>query len=272
MRAWKTKTWSWDIEGLSLHAYTIPNSWDKKGPSANFGEDEYAKGVSKTLVMNEWITKQSAIMDRYDPEKKVGLFVDEWGLWLDSNAGSNPGFLQQQNSMRDAVVAALNLNIFMRHADRVKGTNIAQMINVLQAMILTDGPKMVLTPTYHVYDLYVPFQDATLVPASFDAGSFTANGVTMPRVDAVAARDSNGKLWIALTNVDPNNPAEISAEIGGVRVRSATGRVLTAAKVDAVNSFDAPNTVSPKPISARVSGKGLTVKLPPKSVAVLAVQ
>ena len=194
------------------------------------------------------------------------------GSWYDQEPGSHPGFLYQQNSLRDAQVAALTLNIFHRHTDRVKLTAIAQMVNVLQAMILTDGPKMVLTPTYHVYDLYVPFQGATLVPASFDGGSFTASGATMPRVDAVAARDSNGKYWIALTNVDPNNPAEIAAEMGGLRIRSASGRVLTAAKVDSVNSFDAPNAVAPKPISARVSGKGLTVKLPPKSVAVLAVE
>jgi alpha-L-arabinofuranosidase len=272
MKAWKSKVWSWDIEGISLHGYTIPNTWEKKGPSSNFGEDEYAKGVSKTLVMNDWITKQSAIMDKYDPEKKLGLYVDEWGLWLDPTAGSNPGFLQQQNSMRDAVVAALNLNIFMRHADRVKGTNIAQMINVLQAMILTDGPKMVLTPTYHVYHMYVPFQDATFVPVSLDAGTYVKAGQTMPRVDAVAARDASGKLWIALTNVDPNKPASFVASIPGVRVTGARGRLLTAPAVDSVNTFNAPNAVAPKLFEASARGGNLTVKLPPKSIAVLEVR
>jgi alpha-N-arabinofuranosidase len=269
MKAWKSKVWSWDIEGVSLHGYTIPNTWEKKGPSVGFGEDEYAKAISKTLVMNDWVTKQSAIMDRYDPEKKLGLYIDEWGIWVDPNPGSNPGFLQQQNTLRDAVLAALNLNIFMRHADRVKGTNIAQMINVLQAMILTDGPKMVLTPTYHVYKMYVPFQDATFVPVSFDAGTYTAEGKTMPRVDAVAARDTSGKLWLALTNVDPNKPATFA--VSGLNARGAAGQVLTASAVDAHNSFDRPNAVQPTAFKARASGGKLVIDLPAKSVAVVQV-
>src|SRR5438067_7699234 len=177
MKAWKDKVWSWDIDGLSLHGYTIPNTWDKKGPSVGFGESEYAKAINATLKMKEWIAKQSAIMDKYDPDKKVGLYVDEWGIWTDPDPGSNPGFLQQQNTLRDAIIAALNLNIFMRNADRVRGANIAQMINVLQAMILTDGSKIVLTPTYHVYRMYVPFQDATLVAVNFDAGTYRNGNV-----------------------------------------------------------------------------------------------
>ena len=272
MKAWKEKVWSWDIEGISLHGYTIPNTWEKKGPSASFGEDEYAKAIGKTLVMNDWIVKQTAIMDKYDPAKKIALFVDEWGLWADPNPGSNPDFLQQQNTMRDAILAALNLNIFMRHADRVKGTNIAQMINVLQAMILTDGPNMVLTPTYHVYHMYVPFQDATFVPVSLDAGTYVKAGHNMPRVDAVAARDTSGKLWIALTNVDPNRPASFVASIPGVRVTGAKGSLLTAPAVDSANTFSAPNAVAPKPFEASARGGSLTVKLPPKSIAVLEVR
>ena len=184
---------------MSLHGYTIPNSWEKKGPSVDFGEDEYAKGIWATLRMKDWIAKQTAIMDRYDPEKKIALMVDEWGIWADPNPGSNPGFLQQQNTLRDAVIAALNLNIFMRNADRVRGTNIAQMVNVLQAMIMTDGPRMLLTPTYHVYHMYVPFHGARLVPVSLDAGSYWFGDIEAPRVDAVAARDSSGRLWLALT-------------------------------------------------------------------------
>jgi len=270
MKAWKTKTWSWDIEGLSLHGYTIPNSWEKKGPSVGFGEDEYAKAIAKTLVMNDWVTKQSAIMDKYDPDKKVGLFVDEWGIWTDPNPGSNPGFLQQQNTLRDAVLASLNLNIFVRHADRIRGTNIAQMINVLQAMILTDGPTMVLTPTYHVYHMYVPFHDATLVPVSFDAGTYSHGGANMPRVDAVAARDTSGKLWLALTNVDPNQPATFA--VGGLKARSAVGELLTAPAVDSHNSSDRPDAVHPIAFKGRSVGGKLLFDLPPKSVAVVAVQ
>jgi alpha-N-arabinofuranosidase len=272
MKAWKNKAWAWDIEGLSLHGYTIPEIWDKKGPSFAFGEDQYAKAIGKTLKMNDWIAKQSTIMDRYDPDKKIALFVDEWGIWTDPNPGSNPGFLQQQNTLRDAVLAALNLNIFMRHADRVRGANIAQMINVLQAMILTDGPKMVLTPTYHIYRMYVPFQDATLVPVSFEPGIYRYGDVNVPRVDAVAARDSAGRLWLALANVDPKEPTTMVVNIPGVTARSAAGEVLTAPAVDSHNSFDRPNTVQPAAFRGSVSGGKLRFDLPAKSVAVVRVE
>jgi len=272
MKAWKDKVWSWDIEGVSLHAYTIPNSWEKKGPSVGFGEDEYAKAVKATLQMERWVTQQSAVMDRYDPERKLGLYVDEWGLWADPTPGSNPGFLQQQNTMRDAVLAALNLNIFMRHADRVRGTNIAQMVNVLQAMILTDGPRMVLTPTYHVYHLYVPFQNATAVPVRFEGGSYAFGDIRLPRVDAAAARDESGRLWLSLVNVDPNRPARFSAAIAGTTNRSASGRVLTADAVDAHNRFEDPNRVAPRPFAGRAEGGRLIFDLPPKAIAVVEVR
>src|SRR6185436_3386380 len=144
-------------------------------------------------------------------------------------------------------LAALNLNIFARHADRVRMTNIAQMINVLQAMILTDKEKMVLTPTYHVFKMYVPFQDAAFVPVTFDAGSYTSGAITLPRVDAIAAKDASGTLWLALTNVDPTRPAEIAATLSGITARTPTGDTRTATAVDSVNGFDSPNTVAPKP-------------------------
>jgi alpha-N-arabinofuranosidase len=272
MKAWKDKVWSWDIEGVSLHGYTIPNSWEKKGPSTGFGEDEYAKGIRATLKMKDWIARQSAIMDKYDPGRKVGLYVDEWGIWTDPNPGTNPGFLQQQNTLRDAVIAALNLDIFMRNADRLRGANIAQMINVLQAMILTDGPKMVLTPTYWVYRMYVPFQNATFVPVSFDAGTYAYGEIRLPAVDAVAVRDSSGKLWLSLVNIDPNRPARIAASIDGFNTRSASGQVLTAPAVDSHNSFDRPNTVVPRPFSGRAGAGGLVFDLPPKSIAVVEVR
>ncbi len=269
MKAWKEKVWSWDLEGVSLHGYTIPNSWEKKGPSAGFGEDEYAKAIRATLKMTDWIARQSAIMDKYDPDKKIGLYVDEWGIWTDPDPGSNPGFLKQQNTLRDAVIAALNLDLFMRNADRVRGANIAQMINVLQAMILTDGPRMLLTPTYHVYRMYVPFQDATLIPVSFDAGTYVYGDIHLPAVDAVAARDPSGRLWLALVNVDPNRAARIDAAVEGLAARSAIGEVLTAPTVAAHNTFDGPNEVRPVDFTGRASGGRLLFKLPPKSVAVV---
>src|ERR1035437_3473046 len=271
MKAYQQHTWSLDINGLSMHSYTVVK-WPPAFKSVGFGEDEYAQILKTTLDMDDLIKKHSAIMDKYDPDKKVALFVDEWGGWYAPLPGSNPGFLVQQNSMRDAVLAALNLNIFARHADRVRGANIAQMINVLQAVILTDHEKMVLTPTYYVYKMYVPFQDSTFVPVTFDAGSYKHGDVALPRVDAIAAKDANGKLWLEITNLDPNQPVEVEASLAGITAKSAAGETLTAAKVDSVNTFDAPNTVAPKPASAKVLGGKLTLKLEPKSVTVISVE
>ena len=193
MKAWQHHDWSWNIDGLSLHWYTVPNGWPPSTPSTGFGVEDYAKTLKSTLFMDEFLRKQEAVMDKYDPQKKVALVVDEWGAWHAALPGTNPHFLVQQNSLRDAILASLNLNIFARHADRVRMANIAQMINVLQSMILTDKEKMVLTPTYYVYKMYVPFQDATFLPVAFDAGTYTQGSVSLPRVDALAARDSLGQ-------------------------------------------------------------------------------
>src|SRR6185503_14278517 len=245
MKAWQARTWSFDFDGLSLHNYTVVK-WPPAYKSAGFGEAEYAQILKSTLEMDGLIQTHSTIMDKYDPQKKVALVVDEWGAWYAPLPGSQPGFLVQQNSLRDAILAALNLNIFARHADRVRGANIAQMINVLQAMILTDQEKMVLTPTYHVFKMYVPFQGATVIPVTFDAGTYTNGDITLPRVDAIAAKDPSGKLWLERTNVDPNNAVEIEVSVTGINANSATGETLTSPKVDSVNTFDAPNAVKPK--------------------------
>jgi alpha-N-arabinofuranosidase len=270
MKAYAGHTWSWDLDGLSMHNYTV--NWQNKFVSLGFGETEYAKVLKDTLEMDNLIKKHSAIMDKYDPDKKVALIVDEWGGWYAPLPGSNPGFLVQQNSQRDAILAALNLNIFARHANRVRGANIAQMINVLQAMILTDKEKMVLTPTYYVYKMYVPFQDATFVPVTFDAGTYTYGDVSLPRVDAIAAKGTNGKLWMEITNLDPNQSVEIAASVAGIAAKSAAGESLTAPKVDSVNTFDAPSTVGPEPISAKFQGGKLSLKLEPKSVTVVSIE
>jgi alpha-L-arabinofuranosidase len=271
MKAYQNHTWSWDMNGLSMHSYTVVK-WPPSFASVGFGKAEYAQILKSTLEMNDLVEKHSAIMDKYDPEKKVALVVDEWGGWYAPLPGSNPGFLAQQNSLRDGVLASLNLNIFARHADRVRMANIAQMINVLQAMILTDKEKMVLTPTYYIYKMYVPFQDATFVPVTFDAGTYTHDGITLPRVDVIAAKDKAGKLWLAITNVDPNQPAEIEVSLARTNAKSAAGETLTASEVDSVNTFDAPNTVVPKPISAKAQDGKLTLELAPKSVTVIAVE
>src|SRR6185437_1674742 len=222
--------------------------------ATQFGETEWHATLARTLRMDEFIQRHSAIMDKYDPQKRVGLMVDEWGTWYDSEPGRDMGALYQQNTLRDAVAAGINLNIFNKHSDRVKMANIAQMVNVLQAMILTDKEKMVLTPTYHVFKMYVPFQDATSVPVTFDAGTYKNGDITLPRVDAIAAKDTKGKLWLAITNLDPNQPVEIDASVSGMNAKSASGETLTAPQVDSVNTFDAPNTVAPKAISAKAEG------------------
>ena len=269
MKAWKTHDWAWDIEGLSLHSYTVYDGWPPHQPATGFDEQAYANVLGETLKMGPLIDKQAAVMDAYDPDKKVALVVDEWGAWLAKTPGSQEGFLQQQNSQRDAILAALNLNIFARHADRVRMANIAQMINVLQAMILTNGPKMVLTPTYHVFHMYVPFQDATFLPVKYDAGTYTKGAATLPRLDAIAARGKDGKVWLSLTNLDPNQPLEVDASSLGFAAKSATGQVLTAPKVDSVNDFDHPDTVAPKAITAKAKNGALILNLPPESVTVV---
>lgn len=271
MKGWQNHTWSWDMQGLSLHNYTVVN-WEDKHKSVGFGEKEYGEILKETLKMADLIDKHAAIMDKYDPEKKIALVVDEWGAWYSPLPGSNPGFLYQQNSQRDAILAALNINIFARRADRVRMANIAQMINVLQAMILTDKEKMVLTPTYHVFKMYVPFQDATFIPVSFNAGNYTFGDITLPRVDAVAAKDKNGKLWLEITNIDPNKSVEIDLNTIGMTAKSATGETLTAPKVDSINTFDKPNTVMPKPVSAKAQNGKLILNLEPKSVSVVSVE
>ncbi len=271
MKAWRDKVWSWDIDGLSLHSYTV-NGWPPAQKATGFGEAEYASFLKETLGMDDLINTHAAIMDKYDPAKKVALVVDEWGAWLAPTPGTNPGFLMQQNSQRDAVLAALNFNIFARHADRVRMTNIAQMVNVLQAMVITDKERMLLTPTYHVFKMYVPFHDARLVPVHVDGGTYSAGAIHMPRVDAIAARDPAGKLWLAVTNVDPHAAVTLAVDLSGVSAAAAVGETLTAPRIDAVNTFDAPTTVAPKPVSARVVNHKLVLTLAPESVTVLGLQ
>ena len=271
MKAWQARKWSWDIEGLSLHNYTVMD-WQKKHAAVGFGEREYAEILQATLKMDSLITKHTAIMDKYDPEKKLVLAVDEWGAWYAPTPGTNPGFLVQQNSLRDALLAALNIHIFARHADRVRIANIAQMINVLQAMILTDGEKMLLTPTYHVFRMYVPFQNATFIPVHLDAGTYTQGSTVLPRVDAIGAKDASGRLWLALANLDPNRSVQIEASLKGAAIRSVAGETLTAAEVDSVNSFEAPQTLAPKPMRAAVAGGKLVATLASKSISVISLQ
>jgi alpha-N-arabinofuranosidase len=272
MKTWKENAdWDWNIEGMSLHSYTVGH-WPPSWPATDFAESDYARVLKETLRMDPLIASHSAIMDRYDPQKKISLVVDEWGAWYAPTKGSTPGFLQQQNSQRDAVLAALNLNIFSRHADRVRHTNIAQMVNVLQAMILTDGPRMTLTPTYHVFRMYVPFQDADVLPVSFSAGAYRVGEIELPRIDVIAAKTAQGKIAIAITNVDAGRPATVEVELKQLSSGRAEGETLAAPKVDSINTFDNPKAVAPRAVTAAIKKGRLTLTVPPASVTVVTTQ
>jgi alpha-N-arabinofuranosidase len=256
------------FDGLSVHYYTVPRVFRDKGPAIGFPESEWASTLSHALHIDDIVSKTAAVMDKYDPAKKVGLYVDEWGTWYDPTPGSVPGFLVQQNSLRDAEVAALSLNIFQRHSDRVKGANIAQMINVLQAMILTDKDRMVLTPTYHVFDMYQVFMGAVPYPATTTGPEYRHGDSRMAMVDAFAARAKDGKLYLALVNTDPNKPAHVVTNLTG----TAKGHILTGPAMDTHNTFAAPSAIHPVAFNGTSDGGKLAIDLPAKSVAVLAVE
>jgi len=257
----------------SLHYYTLPSGsfqTKNKGPALKFNEADWIITLKNTLKIDEMVSKHSAIMDKYDPSKKVGLYVDEWGTWYDVESGTNPGFLFQQNTMRDAVVAGLNLNVFHKHADRVRMTNIAQMINVLQAMVLTDKEKMLLTPTYHVFEMYKPFQNATLLPTELTTPDYKLGEVAIPAVSVSAARSADGALVLSLVNTDPNKPARVTTKISGAAAKKMSARILTTEAMNAHNTFDAPNTVQPAAFNGgKARGDGWVFDLPAKSVVVV---
>jgi alpha-N-arabinofuranosidase len=261
------------IDGLDLHYYSLAGTWARKGSATDFTEAEWFATMRSTVRMKEFIERHSSIMDRYDPRKRVALIVGEWGAWHDVEPGTNPGFLYQQNTLRDAVVAAYNLNLFNNHADRVRGANIAQMVNVLQAMILTRGDQMILTPTYHVFEMFTPHHDATLLPISLDEGSYAFGGDSVPAVSVSASRDSAGAIHITLANLDPNAPRTIAADLRGVSVSTVRSRILTGSAMNAHNTFEQPETVRPETFGgARLAGGTLTVELPARSVVVLEIR
>lgn len=256
--------------GLALHYYTVPNTWRDKGSATSFTEQEYFTTMKKCLHMEELVTRHSAIMDHYDPEKKVALAVDEWGIWTNVEPGTNPGFLYQQNSLRDALVAATTLNIFNNHADRVRLANLAQTVNVLQALILTQKEKILLTPTYYVFDLYKAHHDAKLLPIMLNCPDYTMGSEKIPAVNASASVDSNNVIHVSLVNLDAGKTVNVSTLINNLPWKSVEGQVLTANKVTDVNTFETPNTVQiAKFNGAKKNGNNLSVNLPPHSVVLL---
>ncbi|MGX6412549.1 alpha-N-arabinofuranosidase [Bacillus amyloliquefaciens] len=260
------------MDGLSLHYYTIPGDfWKGKGSATEFTEDEWFITMKKAAHMDELITRHSAIMDQYDPEKRVGLIIDEWGTWLDPEPGTNPGFLYQQNTIRDALVAATHFHIFHQHADRVQMANIAQTVNVLQAMILTEGKDMLLTPTYHVFDMFKVHQDASLLATETKAARYEWNDGRLPQVSISASKQQNGDIHISLCNIDHLHKADVKIELRGMKkTGKPSGTILHAEKMNAHNTFSSPENVKPKPFSgfAQKGGK-LEAELPPMAVVLI---
>jgi alpha-N-arabinofuranosidase len=257
--------------GLSLHYYTLPTgNWSKKGSATDFDEAQYFNTMKNCLHMDELVTKHSAIMDKYDAAKKVSLAVDEWGIWTDVEPGTNPGFLYQQNSLRDALVAASTLNIFNNHCDRVKMANLAQAINVLQALILTDKEKMLLTPTYHVFDMYQVHQDATYLPMQLSTPDYENGGNKIPAVNASASMDAKKVIHISLVNLDANKKITIRTELKDLPWASVTGQIIYSDKLTDVNTFTNPNKIKLASFAgAKKEGNELIAELPPHCVVML---
>lgn len=260
------------IEGLSIHHYSVIN-WSKKGSATQFSEEEYFRTMEQAWRMERMVTKNSEVMDKYDPQKKVALIVDEWGGWYDVEPGTNGAFLYQQNSMRDAMIAGLSLNIFNNHCDRVRMANLAQMVNVLQAVVLTKEEKLVLTPTYHVMEMYNVHQDALMIPLAMTSKDYTFGEKKIQAVSASASKDKTGIIHISLVNMDATNTQEMKIDLGALSVTSVTGRILQSGKLQDHNSFDNPDKIKPSAFnSASINGSNLSVKLPPFSVVVLALK
>jgi alpha-L-arabinofuranosidase len=260
------------MNGLSLHWYTLPTAdWARKGSATDFTEEHWHATLVQTLRMEELVTKHAAIMDKHDPERKVGMIVDEWGTWYDPTPGSHPGFLEQHNTLRDAIVAGINLNIFNQHCDRVTMTNIAQMINVLQAMILTDKEKMILTPTYHVFEMFKVHQGATLIPVDVKSPDYKFGDKSIPGLSASASRDASGKIHLSIVSLDPNRASQVT--VSGLKTKNITGRIITAPAMNTHNTFDRPDEVKSTAFTRyELNADQVTVSLPAKSVVTLEIQ
>lgn len=257
------------MEGLSLHHYAVIN-WSAKGSATKFDEAMYFKTMKEAWKMEAIVTKHSAMMDKYDPKKKVALVVDEWGGWYEVEPGTNPGFLYQQNTMRDAMIAGLTLNIFNNHSDRVRIANLAQTVNVLQAVILTDKDKMLLTPTYHVMEMYNVHQDATLLPITVTTADYIIGNEKLPAVSVSASKSRDGITHISLVNIDANKKQDITIKLQGADFSNVSGRILASSSLQNYNSFTEPNKIKPEAFKGAVLKDGtLTVSLPPFSVVVL---
>ncbi|MDR7333468.1 alpha-L-arabinofuranosidase C-terminal domain-containing protein [Roseateles asaccharophilus] len=263
-----------NIDAIAHHAYTFPSGkWEGKGSAAGFPESEWVSMLSQVKKIDDVLAASKVILDKNDPQKKIALYFDEWGSWYDPEPGSNPGFLVQRNTLRDALLAALHFNVFHSHAERVQMSNVAQMVNVLQAMILTSKDKLVLTPTYHAFKLYIPFQDATSLPIKVENNpTYKVDKFEMPTVSVTAGRGKDGKVWVGLVNSNATKPAELDLQLGANAPKAVKGQVLTASAMDAQNELGKAPQVVPTAFEAQATNGKLTLKLPAKSIVVVAVE
>src|SRR4030095_11377987 len=257
--------------GISLHYYTLPTgNWRDKGSATQFDEKEYFNTMKNSLRMEEIVSRNESIMNRYDPQKRIALVVDEWGVWTNVEPGTIGAFLYQQNSMRDALLAGTTLNIFNNHAERVRVANLAQTVNVLQALVLTKGSQMLLTPTYHVFDLYKVHQDARLLPVQINTPDYTVGPDKIPAVNISASIDSTAAIHISYVNLDPNNKITVRTMTNGLNWKTIDGQVLTSGKLTDVNTFEKNDFIKPAKFSAaKKEGNELVVEVPAKSIVVL---
>ncbi len=261
------------IDAISLHYYTLhEGNWPARNQSAatGFPESEWNAILYQAMRMDDVLKAHEAVLDRNDPQKRIGLFVDEWGSWYAPTPGTNPAHLEQQNTLRDAVLAAATLNIFHAHADRVRMANIAQGVNVLQAMLLTDGAKLARTPSYYVFRMYLPFQDATRIPVDVMAPRLMAGTNSFPAFNMTAARARDGKVYVALANLDPRHGQAIRLDLGPLHARTVSGEILTSARMDARNVPGEPEQIAPAAFSgAQIRAGALMLRMPPASVVVV---
>ncbi|MFV3130305.1 alpha-N-arabinofuranosidase [Niveispirillum sp. KHB5.9] len=258
--------------GLSLHFYTFAgNDWRNKGRNIGFDEAGYVAALKRADFTDELIARHAAIMDKHDPEKKVAIAVDEWGAWFDSEKDA-PSALYLESTLRDAVIAGHSLNIFNRHADRVRMANIAQMVNVIQSLVLTRGEKMVVTPTWHVFDLYKVHQDAHLLPVEVKAPDYVKGDTRLPGLSVSASRDKDGAVHLTLVNLDPNSALDLDTVLAGAKFKTAEAKMLTAPAIDTSITFDAPDPFVPKALDVRLKGDKLGLRLPSKSVTLVTLR
>jgi alpha-N-arabinofuranosidase len=263
-----------NMGAISLHHYVRGSgNWTRKGSATKFDEKEWFALMKNTLTIYPLLENNIEIMNRLDPRGRIGLFVDEWGTWWDAEPGTNPGFLYQQNTIRDAVSAGIFLNAFNKHCHRVQMANIAQTINVLQAMILTKDEKMILTPTYHVFEMYKVHHDAALLPVELQCRDYQFGGEQIPALNVSASKDKSGRIHISLCNLDPKNSARLVCELQGTKPKKISGRALTADVMTAHNTFDRPEVVKPAAFdNFQLRDNTLTVTLPSKSVVLLGIE